>query len=68
LIGHQHELNLWLTRKQTADYLGLSVGTLANWASMDIGPGYTRMGGGRVLYRMAEVESWLAAQQQKASV
>lgn len=67
MTGFQHEPNFWLTRKQTANYLGLSVGTLANWASMDIGPGYTRMGGGRVLYRMAGVDSWLAAQQQKAS-
>ncbi|MGO4383875.1 helix-turn-helix transcriptional regulator [Specibacter sp. RAF43] len=52
----------WLTRAEAAAYLRLSTGTLSNWASGDVGPSYTRMGRGRVLYRLADIESWLAAQ------
>jgi len=56
----------WLTRKQAGTYLGLSSGTLANWASMDMGPGYTRIGHGRVLYRLADIEQWLQSQPRQA--
>lgn len=56
------ESTTWLTRKEAALHMRLSPATLANWASLDYGPTFTRIGRGRVLYRMADVEGWMALQ------
>ena len=58
---------IWLTRKEAAAFLRLSPATLANWASMDAGPPYMRLGGGRTLYRQEAIESWLLAQAGRAA-
>jgi predicted DNA-binding transcriptional regulator AlpA len=61
------EKTIWLTRKEAAEHLRLSPATLANWASLDCGPEYVRIGRGRVLYRMSDVSSWIENQAMRAS-
>lgn len=51
----------FLTRQQLAQRYLTSPGTLANWAVRRKGPRY-RLIGGRVLYRLADVEEWEAEQ------
>lgn len=52
-----------LTRKQAANYLGLSQVTLARWAIKGRGPSYSRSGKlrGRVWYAAADLEAWIQA-------
>lgn len=49
------------TPAELGAYLGKTPKTLANWRSRGIGPRATRLPGRRVVYRRAEVESWLKA-------
>ncbi|MEZ5130327.1 MAG: helix-turn-helix domain-containing protein [Mycobacterium sp.] len=51
----------FLTRPQLGERLHLSPRTLAVWAVRGEGPEY-RVIGGRVLYRLADVEAWEAEQ------
>jgi predicted DNA-binding transcriptional regulator AlpA len=60
--NHEPERILWLTRKEAAAHMRLSTATLANWASLDYGPAYVRIGKGRVLYKMSDIEAWLESQ------
>jgi excisionase family DNA binding protein len=50
-----------LTRKQAAEYLGLSPVTLARWAIERKGPRYSRSGEhrGRCWYRIEDLDQWL---------
>jgi len=57
----------WLTRPQAATYTGYSPKTLANLASQDRGPAYRRFGGGRVLYELADLDSWIMAQAKRVA-
>jgi len=52
-----------LTRKQAANYLGLSPVTLARWAIEGRGPRYSRSGEcrGRVWYAASDLEAWIEA-------
>lgn len=59
-------LDGWLTRQQLADELGLSVRTLANWASAGMGPSGVRIGT-RVRYRRRAVLDWLASMESRAN-
>jgi predicted DNA-binding transcriptional regulator AlpA len=43
-----------------ADYLGLHARTLDNWRSQGRGPRYVRVGR-RIVYRIADLESYLDA-------
>lgn len=48
------------TPDEVAEYIGRTVGTLANWRSQSTGPTY--IGGGHgtpVRYRWCDVETWL---------
>jgi hypothetical protein len=47
-----------MTRPEVAEYIGVSVSTVANWAYKKIGPPYYRKGG--VHYFKDEVDAWLA--------
>lgn len=51
-----------LSRKQAAEYLGRQPQTLAKWASQGVGPKYIRPRGGKVIYRRADIDDWLARQ------
>jgi hypothetical protein len=54
-----------LTRKQAAEYLGLSPVTLARWAIERKGPRYSRSGEhrGRCWYRIEDLDRWLRDRQ-----
>jgi excisionase family DNA binding protein len=43
---------------RTGEFLGVSVGTLANWRYQGRGPRFVKVGR-HVRYRRADVESWL---------
>jgi hypothetical protein len=47
----------FLTREQLGERLHVRTRTLANWAVRGEGPNY-RVLGGRVLYRLIDVEAW----------
>ena len=47
-----------LSEDETAEILGLSPGTLANWRSKNIGPCFIKAGG-RVRYDERDVDAWL---------
>jgi hypothetical protein len=53
-----------LTPETAAAALGLAVQTLARWRCEGYGPRHVRLsgggGGGRVAYRLADIEAWLA--------
>ena len=53
-----------LTAQEVGEALGLSTGTLANWRSLDMGPGFVKVGG-RVRYRVSSVNDWVAEQERK---
>lgn len=50
-----------LTRAEAAEYLRLSVSTLANAASANSGPEVTIIGERTVRYRKAHLDEWVAA-------
>jgi len=52
-----------LTRAEAAALLRVKPATLAKWATRGTGPVYSRSGQrrGRVFYRHADLERWLAA-------
>lgn len=49
-----------LTRKQAAEYLGVSVPTLARWASKGSGPSYYVIGG-QARYRIPDLDNYVEA-------
>ena len=51
----------FITRQQLAVRLHVAPGTIANWAARGEGPD-SRMIGGRILYRLDDVEAWEAEQ------
>ena len=55
-----------LLTAQVGEALGLSTGTLANWRSLDMGPGFVKVGG-RVRYRVSSVNDWVAEQERKVA-
>jgi transcriptional regulator with XRE-family HTH domain len=55
-------LSGWISRKDLADALGVTVDTLGRWEARRVGPPCVRAGR-MVLYRRAAVQDWLAAQE-----
>jgi len=51
----------YYTPAELADLLRCSTGTLRNWRYRGEGPPYIKVG--RVLYPVADLETWLATQQ-----
>jgi hypothetical protein len=49
----------YMTPQQVSEHFGgtISVRTLANWRSQQVGPAYTKVGG-RVLYPTASIAEW----------
>jgi predicted DNA-binding transcriptional regulator AlpA len=64
--NYETEETVWLTRKEAAAHMRLSPATLANWGSLDCGPSYIRIGQGRVLYRMSDIDAWMESQAKRA--
>jgi excisionase family DNA binding protein len=56
----------WLTPAQVAELLQVPELTLQAWRYHGTGPKYAKVGK-HVRYRRAEVDRWLAQQEQKAS-
>ncbi len=52
--------NSLLSPKQAAEFLGVSLDTLAQWRSQRRGPPYVKLEGRLVRYRAADLESYLA--------
>lgn len=52
----------WITRKDLADALSVTVDTLGRWEARRFGPPCVRAGR-MVLYRRRAVQDWLAAQE-----
>lgn len=52
-----------LTRKETAELLRISDGTLHNWRYRNFGPPATKIGG-QVLWVRKDVEAWIDQQRQ----
>jgi transcriptional regulator with XRE-family HTH domain len=52
----------WISRKDLAEALGVTVDTLGRWEARRVGPPCVRAGR-MVLYRRRAVEDWLAAQE-----
>jgi hypothetical protein len=55
-------LSGWITRKDLADALNVTVDTLGRWEARRFGPPCVRAGR-MVLYRRRAVQDWLAAQE-----
>lgn len=62
-VTDEHTMNVWLTREQLSTRLQLSVFTLAQWGSRGEGPSFRKFGG-RVRYKLADVEVWENSQEQ----
>ncbi|MDO5758367.1 MAG: transcriptional regulator [Rhodobacterales bacterium] len=55
-------LSGWISRKDLAEALGVTVDTLGRWEARRFGPPCVRAGR-MVLYRRKAVQDWLAAQE-----
>lgn len=55
------ELDALLTPTEVSDYLGVPVGTLANWRYQGRGPSFLRVGR-HVRYRTEDLAMWVEAQ------
>ncbi|WP_323775603.1 helix-turn-helix domain-containing protein [Leisingera sp.] len=58
-------LDGWLTRRELAGELGLSMDTLARWKSQGRGPVCINAGN-RILYRVESVHEWLLQEEREA--
>jgi len=63
------ENNEYRTTAQLADMIHVQPQTLRKWRITGSGPRFIRLGGkyGRVLYRLADVESWLSSQMRRST-
>ena len=59
----QHAL---VTQSRLADLLAVSERTLERWRVDGVGPAYVKAGR-RVLYRMEDVETWLAGSRRRST-
>jgi hypothetical protein len=55
-----------LSRREAAEFLNCSVGTLHRWAWRRTGPRYSRSGDvrGRVWYQLADLQEWLESRKR----
>ena len=61
-----HCLAEWMSREELASELGLAVSTLRRWDTLRTGPVCIRVGR-KVMYRRADVQSWLSEKAAKKS-
>jgi excisionase family DNA binding protein len=57
------ERRAFMSHREAADYLGINEATLYNWVSRGKAPRSVRIGGRRK-YRQADLDTWLAKQEQ----
>ncbi len=57
-----------LTCREAAEFLGVPIGTLAQWRSQRRGPPYIKLEGRLVRYRGSELEKWLERQTVETEV
>jgi excisionase family DNA binding protein len=57
----------YLTASEAARYLGISTSTLQKHRQHGTGPAYFKLGG-RVLYRIADLDTWAARGLRRATV
>lgn len=50
-----------LTRREAADFLRIGMGTLERWSREKYGPKPFHLSSGRVVYRRADLVSWVNA-------
>jgi predicted DNA-binding transcriptional regulator AlpA len=60
------EPNRFLTTRETADFIGVSVSTLNRMRRASIGPRCTRINAHTYRYRMSEIELWLRSQSDRS--
>jgi predicted DNA-binding transcriptional regulator AlpA len=53
--------------RAAADFLGVSVLTLADWRVKGKGPVYTRAGGRLIKYRRSSLEAWIESRTQRST-
>lgn len=58
--------NLYLTAQEAANFLRVSIPTLERWRTLGAGPPFVRCGR-RILYRVQDLEDWLASQRVSPS-
>jgi predicted DNA-binding transcriptional regulator AlpA len=51
----------WLTAPAAARYIGVAVGTLANWRTRGEGPPYVKLGKASVRYDRGDIDGYLKA-------
>ncbi|HEY8008760.1 MAG TPA: helix-turn-helix domain-containing protein [Methylocella sp.] len=61
------EAVLYLSRRQAAAYLNISVATLARWASRGTGPAYFKLAG-LTRYLRSDLDAFLVERRQSGSV
>lgn len=57
--------DIYLTPKETADKIGVSVVTLQKWRSAGHGPAFIKLRGG-IRYHAQDVEAWLLQQRSQS--
>lgn len=63
----QRENRPLASRPQVAEFLGIPVGTLDQWAHKGVGPRYALVGR-HARYRWSDVEQWLDDQEARGGV
>lgn len=53
----------YITTREAAEFLGLSVATLNKWRVIGLGPAYFKLGKA-VRYRLSELEEWASSQRK----
>lgn len=60
MAGNSEQLDRLLSLRETAEYLGVTEHTIYQWRYQGTGPTGLKVGG-RVRYRLSEIEAWLDA-------
>ncbi len=59
---------IWLTAKEASEYLQITIGTLAVWRTNRTYPiPYTKCGG-RIRYKLSDIENWLHSRTREMGV
>lgn len=55
-----------LRAKEAASYMGMSASTLAKWRMWGMGPDFVRLGKGRIVYRITDLDAFMASRVETA--